>query len=179
MIAGERAGILAGTAGLAATFIILVLDAGFAQMYTVFILLKKRGKIKGVKDYCKRVFKTDNLSKATVLTVVFCLGQFIPNIIGNSYLGNPWYLFIYTAYDCRRRIGRNRLERFFQPVFEERITFVPAAALSGVVWAFWHIPLWFVQNAAQSSMNFGSFLWHCVVLHAWTNVLGLCLQEIP
>jgi membrane protease YdiL (CAAX protease family) len=160
----------------------------------VFILLKKHGKINGVKDYWKRVLRTDNLSQTIILTVAFCLSQFIPNIIGNTYLGNPWYLFI--LYIPLMILGGGLEEigwnGFFQPVLEERIKFVPAAAISGAAWAVWHIPLWFVQNSNQSSMNFVSFLWHCVVLsfviavlykmtysvfacvilHAWTNVLG-------
>ena len=81
---------------------------------------------------------------------------------------------------------------FLQPVLEEKLPFVPAALLVGLVWAVWHFPLWFVQNAGQSAMNFFSFSIHCIVLafvlaalykltkcvfacillHAWCNVLG-------
>lgn len=194
LIICEQTGILTGTVGLVITFVVIVLGAGFAQMYTIFILLKKYKKINGLKDYFGRVFYMDNVSKTLIVTAVFCLTQFVPYIVGSSYLGNPWYLFI--LYIPLMIIGGGLEEigwnGFFQPVFEERITFVPAAAISGIVWAVWHIPLWFVQNANQSSMNFVSFSWNCLVLsfviavlykltksvfacvllHAWTNVLG-------
>jgi len=194
LIGGEQTGILVGTVGVAVTFVIIVLGAGFAQMYTIFILLKKHRKINGLKEYFGRVFYLGNVPRTLIITAVFCLTQFVPNIAGNSYLGNPWYLFI--LYIPLMIVGGGLEEvgwnGFFQPVLEERITFVPAAAISGAVWAFWHIPLWFVQNGNQSSMNFVSFFCHCIVLsfviavlykltysvfacvllHAWTNVLG-------
>jgi len=194
LIAGEQAGILVGKVGVAATFVIIVLGAGFAQMYAVYYLLRKHGKISGVREFWRRVFKTDNLPRTIIITAIFFLSQFVPNIAGNSYLGNPWYLFILylplmVVGGGLEEIGWNG---FFQPVFEERIKFTSACLVTGVIWAVWHIPLWFVQSANQSSMNFISFLCHCIVLsfvtavlykvtncvfacilfHAWSNVLG-------
>jgi len=81
---------------------------------------------------------------------------------------------------------------FLQPALEEKLPFLVATAILGILWAVWHVPLWFIQNSNQSSMNFTSFLCHCVVLafvlallykltksvfacvllHAWTNILG-------
>lgn len=167
---------------------------GLAPMYTIFFLLKKYGKIRGVKDFCGRIFRTDNVPKTIIITAVFFLSQVILNIFCNDYLGNPWYLFIlYMPLMIfgggLEEIGWNG---FLQPAMEENLPFPIATLISGVIWAVWHLPLWFVQNANQSSMSFISFLCHCIALafvlatlykltesvfacllmHAWVNVLG-------
>ncbi len=44
------------------------------------------------------------------------------------------------------------------PRLEEQFGLWTANTLLGVLWATWHIPLWFIQGSSQSFMNFGSFM---------------------
>jgi len=194
LILGEQIGILTDTIGVTVVFIIMAFGAGLAPMYAIYILLKRHGEIKGVKDFCGRIFKTEHLLKTAIITAVFFISQLIPNIFCNEYLWNPWYLFI--LYIPVMIFGGGLEEvgwrGFLQPALEEKLPFPVATAILGILWAVWHVPLWFIQNGNQSSMNFVSFLCHCVVLafvlallykltksvfacvllHAWVNVLG-------
>lgn len=194
LILGERLGILTGTVGFIITYAFIGLAAGFAPAYATIILLKKHGQIRGFKDLCGRIFKTSNVLKTIIITAIFCCSQFIPNIICNNYLGNPWYYFILFVPLMILGGGIEEIgwRGFFQPALEEKLHFVVATLIAGIVWAIWHLPLWFVQNANQSSMNFLSFTCSCIVLafvlaalykltksvfaciflHAWCNVLG-------
>lgn len=116
-------------------------------------------------------------------------------VVQESYLGNPWYLFILYI---PLMIFGGGLEEIgwrgvFQPLLEKRFSFIMAALIEGVIWSLWHLPLWFVPNASQGSMNFGAFslytvtlgitlaaiyrltdsIWAGILIHAWGNtVLG-------
>ena len=78
-----------------------------------------------------------------------------------------------------------------QPALERAVPFPAAALITGLVWAVWHIPLWFVDGATQQNIPFVLFaalavlqsFWYaavrsrtggvfpCCVLHGLTNTL--------
>jgi len=194
LILGERLSIVTGTAGMVLYFMVVGFGAGFAPAYAVIILMKRHGQIRGVKDLCARIFRTENLLRTVIITAVFFCSQLIPNILCNRYLGNPWYYFILLMPMMIVGGGIEEIgwRGFLQPALEEKMPFVPATLVVGVLWAVWHFPLWLVQNANQSAMNLVAFTCHCValafvlaalykltksvfaciLLHAWCNVLG-------
>ena len=194
LILGERLGILTGTVGVAITFIVIGLGAGFAPAYATIILLKKHGQLHGWKDLCGRIFSANHGLKSFVILFVFFCSQLTVQILCSDYSGAPWYLFILYLPVMIFGGGIEEIgwRGFFQPALEEKFPFFAAGFITGVVWAVWHFPLWFIQNANQSSMNFLSFLLGCIVmafvfaalykltksvfacilLHAWSNVLS-------
>jgi len=194
LILGEQLGVISGSAGFAIYFVIVGFGAGFAPAYAIIILLKKHGQIRGLKDLCRRIFKTENILKTVIITAVFFASQLIPNILCNSYLGQPWYFFILLIPMMTIGGGIEEIgwRGFFQPAMEEKLPFAASGLVVGLIWAVWHLPLWLVKIASQSAMNFLSFTCHCIVLafviatlykltksvfacvllHAWCNVLG-------
>lgn len=81
-----------------------------------------------------------------------------------------------------------------QAVLQEKLPSPIATLCVGVIWVFWHIPLWFIEGNSHQSMSFLSFailgvalsywlsaVYHvtgailfCMLLHGWTNtMLGL------
>lgn len=193
IIAGEQFGILAGTVGSALIFLLIGFGAGFAPAYTVCILLKKQGKIHGLKDILKLILQTPNIKQTLWITLIFFGSQLLVNVISEEYLGNPWYLFILLIPAMIIGGGVEELgwRGFLQPQMEKKYSFAISSLIVGVIWSCWHLPLWLVRTANQSSMNFLSFLCYCitfgfvlgllyrltkstfacVLLHAWGNVL--------
>lgn len=189
----EQLGILVGTVGKISFYILTGLGIGFAPAYAVTVLLKKHGQIRGFKDLCRRVFKTDNVLKTIIITFVFACLPLATSLICETYVGNPWYFFILLIPFMIIGGGLEELgwRGFLQPALEEKFPFVISNLIVAVIWAVWHLPLWFVQNATQSSLNFIAFVCYCitysfvlsalykltknvfacVVLHAWCNVL--------
>jgi membrane protease YdiL (CAAX protease family) len=41
---------------------------------------------------------------------------------------------------------------------EKRFGVIPGSVILSVVWALWHLPLWFIPGTSQSFMNFGGFM---------------------
>ena len=46
-----------------------------------------------------------------------------------------------------------------QPQLEKKFPHIIAAVSVGIIWAFWHLPLWFIAGTSQHNMNFG---WFCI-----------------
>lgn len=44
------------------------------------------------------------------------------------------------------------------PLLEKRLGVWMANIVLGVIWACWHLPLWFITGTSQSYMNFGGFI---------------------
>ncbi|MGO1820467.1 CPBP family glutamic-type intramembrane protease [Senegalia sp. (in: firmicutes)] len=85
---------------------------------------------------------------------------------------------------------------YLQPNLEKIFTYIPATIVVGVIWALWHLPLWFIKGTVQSEINFGIYtlmtiilsfsfstlykysenITLCVLAHAWYNgCIGLAV----
>jgi len=194
LIVLERLNFLSGTIGFIFIFAVIGFGAGFAPAYATYIILRKYKKIENIKSFAAFLFKGSFTLKAIVITLLFFAGQFVLTAVTNSYTGQAGYMFI--LYIPLMVIGGGMEEigwrGFFQPALEEKFPFPLAAFIVGLAWAVWHLPLWFIEGASQSSTNFISFLCYCIVfsfvlgmlykltkntlmcilLHAWGNVLG-------
>lgn len=46
-----------------------------------------------------------------------------------------------------------------QPELEKKYPHLVSAIVVGVIWAVWHLPLWFIDGTNQQKMN---FMWFCI-----------------
>jgi len=44
------------------------------------------------------------------------------------------------------------------PILESKFGIWFANIILGIIWAFWHLPLWFITGSSQTYMNFGGFI---------------------
>jgi membrane protease YdiL (CAAX protease family) len=51
---------------------------------------------------------------------------------------------------------------YILPYLEKRFGLIVGSLILGIVWAVWHIPLWFIPGTSQSYMNFFAFLISCI-----------------
>jgi len=168
-----------------------------APAWAMLILLKNHNKIKGLKDFFLRVFKSEKRSRTVIVTVVFFLAYFFVCMFSGQYLGDTWYFALFALPWLAAGIIGGGLEElgwrgFLQPTLEEKLHFAIASLCVGVIWSVWHVPGWFVQSIGMSSLNFFSFTIHCIALsfvmaalykltksvfacvlfHSWSNALG-------
>lgn len=165
LIAMLHFNLLSENAALFLYFTVIGFGAGMAPAYAAFIVQRKQTGIK-LKDFCKKVFHTANVRRSVGFLIVFAAIQFAACVVQESYLGNPWYLFILFM---PMMIWGGGLEEIgwrgvFQPLLEKRFTFLAAAFIEGIIWSVWHLPLWFVPNSSQGAMNFIAFALYCITL---------------
>lgn len=194
LIAAYNFKLLSGGLGQFLHFAVIGFGAGMAPAYAAFITAKKYQTIT-LREFCKQIFFTQALRQTVLFTAAFSLIQFIVCSLQETYLGNPWYLFILFI---PLMIFGGGLEEIgwrglLQPLLEKKLPFFIAALIESIIWSIWHLPLWLVQNTAQASMDFTAFtlycitlgctlaavhrltksIWASVLIHAWGNtVLG-------
>ncbi|MBK7712335.1 MAG: hypothetical protein IPJ37_16285 [Bacteroidales bacterium] len=50
------------------------------------------------------------------------------------------------------------MEGICSPLLEKKFGIWLANMILGIIWACWHIPLWFITGTSQTYMNFGGFI---------------------
>jgi len=76
-------------------------------------------------------------------------------LLQNVYIF-PLYLLLSTFFTGgQEEIG---WRGYILPYLENRFGLIIGSLILGIVWAVWHIPLWFIPGTSQSYMNFFAFL---------------------
>jgi len=79
----------------------------------------------------------------------------IPPMLQNIYIF-PLYLLVSTFITGgQEEIG---WRGYILPFLEKRFGLIIGSLILGLVWAAWHIPLWFIPGSSQSYMNFFAFM---------------------
>lgn len=71
---------------------------------------------------------------------------------------------------------RGTLQPLMEKVMSKKIknrtlSFIVATLCVGLIWALWHLPLWFVVGSTQQGINYGLFAINCILLSFWLAAL--------
>ncbi len=165
----------------------------------VAITLLLRSRQSTVKALFKRVF--DFKQPPILYFIVICVAalmKIVPLLLGKAVQTAPFYMAILLIpYDM---VGGGLEEvgwRFiFQPRLEKRMPVVLAGLLTSLVWALWHLPLFWMEGTHQHNYSFLVFtiwviglafflaalyrvsksVWLCILFHTLTNAIGEVIQ---
>jgi len=194
---------LSGIGGFIFVIMFRGIGAGSAPAWAMFILLIKQGQIRGFKDFFLRIFKAEKKLKTVMITTLFFIAYFIVAMISGVYLGDTWYFALLALPWLFAGIIGGGMEEpgwrgFLQPALEEKLNFIVATLIVGVIWTIWHFPAFFIQSIGMSYLNIMSYTLSCITLsfimatlykftkcvfsvilfHSWVNALGnVFLQE--
>lgn len=128
-----------------------------------YIVLKKNGKISGVKEWLKTVFLYKNTIYPYLLIVVGLVLFFGVHIAVSSRaeMVLPFYMF-FLSLPGNLIIGgleESGWTYVLQPRLDKKYGFVFSSVLIGVIWVFWHIPLFLIPgtNHCDGFINFWMF----------------------
>ena len=87
--------------------------------------------------------------------------QMIPVIFGLTQLKQPIYMGLVLIIPMIIGGGIEEIgwRGLLQPELEKKYPHIISAICVGIIWAIWHLPLWFIDGTNQQNMN---FLWFCI-----------------
>lgn len=167
---------------------------GLAPSISSITLILKTKQMKG-KELFKIIFDFRQPVFLYLIVIVIALLMYvIPLLLHRATALAPIYVSILLL--PVNLIGGGLEEigwRFlFQPALEKKTNFITATILTSVVWALWHLPLFFIAGTNQSTWNFlvfailafglsfllsaiykvGGSVWLCILFHTVWNSLG-------
>ncbi len=145
--------------GMNVPFAVYILSPSIAS----YIVLKKNNKIENIKEWLKTVFYVKNKLSVYLyvtggLTLYFGIHYLFS---GPVELGLPFYTF-FLSLPGNLVIGG--LEEagwmyILQPELDKKYGYVWSSLLVGIIWTFWHIPLFYIPgtNHGEGLINFWMF----------------------
>lgn len=141
----------------------IMLLQGFGAWSTTiasYIALKKNGQVTGFKEWIRNVFdfKHSALSYALVI-VLAVVHAALMCFIGGVELRAPIYMVALML--PIMFVGGGMEEwgwRYITfPELDKKYGFIAGALITGIIWAFWHLPLFFIPDVHQYGQNFLGF----------------------
>ncbi len=174
---------------------ILFVIGGNAPPIVAYIVLKKQKIIAGMKQLAKEAFAIKQNYLHYVILIAF-LGLYfgVPALMrGISNGVKPYIGFL----NIPLMIPLGGLEEIgwryvLQANLEKRFSFGVATSITAIIWAVWHLPLFFIEGTVNHKLNFGLFvimvfgmsfalatlyyvsknIWLCILFHSTINALS-------
>lgn len=140
-------------------FAIYILSPAIAS----YIVLKKNNEVSGLQEWLKTVFYAKNklsvyLSVAAGIVLYFEVHMMVSGCDGRTL---PFYMFFLSLPGNFFIGGMEETGWMYvlQPRLDKKYDFVFSSVLVGVIWVFWHIPLFFIPgtNHYEELINFWMF----------------------
>lgn len=140
---------------------------GFGPTISAIILLEDKKNFKNVMKY---IFS--HKKKSFIYLFIFCILEGVTIGVSSMEL-NPdmpiyiipfVFLIILVASGGNEELGWRGL---MQPTLERKMPYPIATIITGVIWAIWHLPLWFIEGTTQSNMPFILFAAFAMLLSFW------------
>ena len=125
-----------------------------------YIALKKSNEVTGFKDWLKHVFDFKHSVLSYLLAISFVILQaLLMCLIGGFEKVAPVYVIILML--PIMLVGGGLEEAGWRyitfPELDKKFGFTLSALITGVIWAFWHLPLFYIPGVNQYGKNFIGF----------------------
>ena len=167
---------------------LVVMLGAFGPLFAAVILIRHNDGKSGVKEYFKKSFSF------RVKPIYYLLALFLPflitatahffvNLVGIDILPDnlfpenlsvpvvvlviPYFLFILIAGGGQEEFG---WRGYAQLPLQSRFGILWGSIILGLIWGFWHLPLWFMPGEGHAYYSFFAFLIYTVstsVIMGW------------
>jgi uncharacterized protein len=171
---------------------VLFVFGGIMPAISGLILKKKYGSKEEFRIFIKNIVNPKHPVAWYMLIVVLAfIGCYLPTIFSGAPMQKPLYIAFLTVPMMIIGGGVEEIgwRGFFQPALQKRFSPFISTIMIGIVWAIWHLPLWFIPGTINAEWSFLYFIitiiavcflyttiynatksiFMCIVLHALFN----------
>lgn len=132
----------------------------FSTTIASYIALKKNGKVTGFKAWIKNVFDFKHNALSYILVIALAFVQaLLQCLIGGFELRAPLYMIVLML--PIMFVGGGMEEwgwRYITfPELDKKFGFIIGAFITSIIWAVWHLPLFFIPDVHQYGQSFLGF----------------------
>ncbi|MFL2141869.1 type II CAAX prenyl endopeptidase Rce1 family protein [Ruoffia sp. FAM 26254] len=166
-------------------FWIPMLTGGLGPAISVYIISEKSNKDYTLKSFLA-FLSSGNISRLGWLVfVLYIVGRFLMTWFGFG-IEDPISI-IYMFINLPLFIIGGGFEEigwrgYLQPKLEKKYNYITAVLMVGIIWALWHLPLWFIKGTVQSALPFFLYLFLVIILsfsfttiYKYTRNIFLCI----
>jgi len=140
---------------------------GFTPPICEILLKKKYSTSEDYKSFTKSILNPRHHAIWYILvmglSIIFC---FVPTLFPGGTMKGPLYIAIL---EFPIMIFGGGLEEigwrgFLQPALQKKYSAIISTLIVGIIWAVWHLPLFFILGSSQASMSFLWFFIYAIAL---------------
>lgn len=181
-------GVYEMTETLESLLMLAVMLGAFGPMISALILVYNDNGFVGVKKYLKKCLNFRIKPIYYVVAIILAFGitiaaHYTTNLLGIDVLPNslipaeitiPLYLLIVPYTIMLFILGGGQEEfgwrGFAQDPMQERFGVIKASLIIGVLWGFWHAPLWLIEGEGHAYYSLIAFV---IYATSWSVVIGI------
>jgi len=155
--------------------LVVVVIGAFAPMFAALTLVTRQEGWQGTRAFLAKVldfrFKLKYASFALLIPlVIHAIAHYLAPVIGLDVaptlfpsetpvapiiLAIPYFVLMLIIGGGQEELG---WRGYAQEPLQARMGILPASLVIGVIWGFWHLPLWFMAGDLHSSYSFMAFV---------------------
>ena len=168
---------------------------GWSSTIASYISLRRSSKAADMKDWLKNIFDFRHPVFSYLMVVIMAILFILPQCFISGY-ENGAPVFAIVVMIPVMLVGGGLEEAgwryILQPELEKKYPFTVSTIIVSVIWWLWHLPLFYIQGAAQYGQNYFAFgisilglsfalasirkntgsVWLCVLFHCIENSLS-------
>ena len=125
-----------------------------------YIALKKGNQVTGFKDWLKHIFDLKhNVWSYVIAIALVCLQALLMCLIGGYEKKAPAYMIflMFPAMLFGGGLEEAGWRYITFPELDKKFGFVISSFVTGIIWALWHLPLFYIPGVTQYGMSFIGF----------------------
>ncbi|MDR4189734.1 CPBP family intramembrane glutamic endopeptidase [Bacillus pseudomycoides] len=140
---------------------ILFVFGGIMPAISAISLKKKYGSKEEFRVFIKNIVNAKHHFAWYILLIVLAfISCYLPTLFGGATMQKPLYvaLFNFPMMIIGGGVEEIGWRGFLQPALQKRFSSFLSTMIVSIIWAVWHLPLWFIPGTNQSQINFIYFI---------------------
>lgn len=134
--------------------------SSFSPAIASYVVLKKSNEITGFREWIKTVFRFKTSSYFYLLAIMFSAVYFVSRFFTTGLENMNQFYLIFILLPLML-LGGGMEEAgwryILQPALDKKYGFILSSIIVSVIWAVWHLPLFYLVGTSQYQTNFWLF----------------------